>query len=141
MVKIGSYAYLLPCWTQYQLRTNSVIFIYYTGCTGPQFNYINGGVEINISDQNVLLCTWSGDALSSPTIGTRLLTLHHRCRCLNSRGILLSAGSSRRNLTPHAHIAIICLLYIACKLIARYWIAPRVPTRGQWLEQVNNMLS
>lgn len=43
-------------------------------------------------------------------------------------------------LTPHAHTAVLGLLYIAHKWIAHYWIYPRVPTRKLWVEQVNSTL-
>lgn len=41
---------------------------------------------------------------------------------------------------PPTCIALIRLLYIAKKLIAQWWITPRVPTRVQWIDSVNRLL-
>ena len=44
------------------------------------------------------------------------------------------------SLYPNGHTAVIRLLYVARKAIARYWITSRVPTEGQWVEMVNSLL-
>lgn len=44
------------------------------------------------------------------------------------------------SLTPSSHIAVLRLLFIARKAIARHWITPRIPSGRQWLEQVNRLL-
>lgn len=54
--------------------------------------------------------------------------------------VCLLGALDEETLTPSAHTAIIRLLYVARKLIARYWITSRVPTRQQWIDQVNKML-
>lgn len=44
------------------------------------------------------------------------------------------------SLSPGSHIAILRLIFIARKAIARLWITLRVPTGRQWVEQVNRLL-
>lgn len=41
---------------------------------------------------------------------------------------------------PPNNIAIIRLLYLARKLVARFWLSVNVPTKKQWIEQVNYIL-
>ena len=38
---------------------------------------------------------------------------------------------------PPINIAVIRLLYLARKQIARFWLSPHVPTKKQWIDQVN----
>ena len=44
------------------------------------------------------------------------------------------------SLSPHGHTAVLRLLYVVRKAIARFWITSRVPTEGLWVKMVNNML-
>lgn len=75
-----------------------------------------------------------------PDIGTRLLTQNHRFKLPRDPVSCLFGVLEEESFTPHAHTMVLRLIYTARKLIARYWFAPRVPTRGQCIEQVNNML-
>lgn len=43
-------------------------------------------------------------------------------------------------LTPSNHTAILCLLYVARKLIAQLWFTPSASSRQQWIEKVNKLL-
>lgn len=54
--------------------------------------------------------------------------------------VCLLVAPDEETLTPSAHTAVLYLLYVARKLIAQFWIVPRVPTRRQWVEQVNKLL-
>lgn len=54
--------------------------------------------------------------------------------------VCLLGALDEETLTPSTHTAIIRLLYVVQKLIAQFWIIPRVPTRQQWIDRVNKML-
>lgn len=41
---------------------------------------------------------------------------------------------------PGVNLIISCLLYLARKLIARYWMASTIPSIKQWIECVNSLL-
>lgn len=42
--------------------------------------------------------------------------------------------------TPHVHTAILRLLFLARKLIARKWLSPVPPTHAEWIREVNDTL-
>lgn len=42
--------------------------------------------------------------------------------------------------SPHTYIALIRLLYLARKLVARYWLSARILTSKQWIQAVNDIL-
>ena len=44
------------------------------------------------------------------------------------------------DLSPNGHTAVLRLLYLARKEIAKLWITPRVPTGAQWVKQANSIL-
>lgn len=60
---------------------------------------------------------------------------------LSKKSISLFVGGIDDELVPApTRIVILRLLYVARKLIAQWWITPRVPTRGQWIDSVNKLL-
>lgn len=54
--------------------------------------------------------------------------------------IVCLLGALKESLTLQGHAVVLRLFYLARKLIAHYWISLQVPTKRQWVEQVNNML-
>lgn len=54
--------------------------------------------------------------------------------------VCLLGGIDDEMLPMPAHTAVLRLLYMARKLIALWWITPRVPTRGKWVDSVNKLL-
>lgn len=127
------------------LHTDSHNCSFYVGHIALRYNSIDDPCVLNVVERRELSYTYCGLAQNSLDIGKLWLILFRQYIRLPitiplGLVIFLLGAVDEELFTPPIMIAVLRLLYIARKQIARFWISPHSLSVNHWILHVNTNL-